>query len=526
MNRLLDYERGTLASGGGSISAPISLPGTNQEQGYNLDGLGNWSTTTIIPEGGSAAIQDRTHNKLNEVTAYGVSPVSTPVLYDHGNNSGSSAAEGNGNIVDDGVRTYGYDAFNRLTTISRKSDSATIGQYTYDAMGRRLLKVVSNSGLSGMVANGTIRYLYDQNQCLEELSVAGLALTTTRQFIWGQYIDELIQLKTYVSTGSQPLPASVYYLLSDQLWRSATLTDSSGNIQEAYDADAYGNTIIYSGPGPDNTWFTNDDVIAVQPAIEYIFTGRRYDPESQIYFYRARYYYPQLGRFISRDPIGYGGGINLYEYVMSQPIIKIDPTGESCCNSNKQVTTDCCGPDISAQLLTIATQMTMQFILSPHKTLLAQSLINPLTAGNAWDSQKLRSGGTAGGGGAGGPYNKDCQQGTGKCAGTVSINGICYDDGAANYWIAGVIEQILLNWSPILMSTLVGSFNNAMIVHTLGTKGGPMKRAFLSDGQAGTLGATASKTTNDYTNCVSCKSAANSVDWHWGVGVYNISGQA
>jgi RHS repeat-associated protein len=300
MNRLLDYQRGTLASGGGSISTPIALPGTNQEQAYNLDGLGNWSTTTITPEGGSASTQSRTHNKLNEVTAYGVLPASTAVLYDHGNNSGSGASRGNGNIVDDGIRTYAYDAFNRLTTVTNKSSSQTIGQYTYDAQGRRIQKIVSNGGLSGSVANGTTRYLYDQNQCVEELSIDGSTLTTTRQFIWGQYVDELIQLKTYASTGSQPLAAGVYYLLSDLLYRSAALTNSSGSIVEAYDTDAYGNTIIYSGPGADDTWFTNDDVTSLQPACEYIFTGRQYDPESQIYFYRARYYHPALGRFICR----------------------------------------------------------------------------------------------------------------------------------------------------------------------------------------------------------------------------------
>jgi RHS repeat-associated protein len=338
MNRLLDYERGTLASGGGSIGAPIGLPGTNQEQAYNLDGLGNWSTTTITPEGGSSAVQSRTHNKLNEVTAYGVSPASTPVLYDHGNNSGPTASRGNGNIVDDGVRTYAYDALNRLTTVSRKSDGAAIGQYVYDAGGRRIQKIVSNGGLSGTVANGTFRYLYDGQQIVEELNASN---STTRQFIWGQYIDELIQMKTNVSTGSQPLPAGVYYLLSDLLYRSSALTNSSGAVVEAYDTDAYGNTIIFSGPGADNTWFTNDDVASLQPACETIFTGREYDPESQIYFYRARYYHPMLGRFVSRDPLNFAEGPNLYQYVRTNPAIYVDPNGTTqdppcgCCKVQK-----------------------------------------------------------------------------------------------------------------------------------------------------------------------------------------------
>jgi hypothetical protein len=77
----------------------------------------------------------RTHNKLNEVTTFGVAPASTPVLYDYGNNSGEEAAQGNGNIVDDGTRQHAYDAFNRLTTVVRESDGETVGQYTYDALG-------------------------------------------------------------------------------------------------------------------------------------------------------------------------------------------------------------------------------------------------------------------------------------------------------------------------------------------------------------------------------------------------------
>jgi RHS repeat-associated protein len=322
MNRLLEYQRGTLASGGGSITTPISLPGTNQEQDYDLDALGNWSNTTITPEGGSPAVQTRTHNKLNAVTKYG----STNVHYDHGNNVAPHANRGNGNIADDGIRTYAYDALNRLTTVKRKSDGATIGQYTYDAIGRRIRKVVSNGGLSGTIANNIYRYISDGNQIVEELNGSN---ATTRQFVWGRYIDELTQVKTYVSTGSQPLAVGIYYLLSDQLYRSQALTNSSGTIVEVYDTDGYGNTLIYSGPGTDSTWFTDDDLPSLQPACETIYTGRQYDPESEIHFYRSRYYHSMLGRYISRDPLDYDMGTNLFEYVGSNPTERIDPTGEA-----------------------------------------------------------------------------------------------------------------------------------------------------------------------------------------------------
>jgi RHS repeat-associated protein len=296
----------------------------------------NYERGVLVSGGSSITTQSRIHNKLNEVTKY----ATTPVLYDHGNNTTPHAGRGNGNIADDGIRTYAYDAFNRLTTVSDKSSGLTIGQYTYDAMGRRIVKIVSNGGLSGTITNGTTRYLYAQNQCVEELNASG---STTRQFIWGQYIDELVQLRTYVATGSQPLPTGFYYLLSDLLYRSIALADSGGSIVEAYDTDAYGNTIIFAAAGTGGNWWANNAEQALQPACEYIFTGRQYDPESEIYFYRARYYHPQLGRFISRDPLYRSScdyqrvilwahrfdGLNLYNLVNDNPTIKIDPLGLS-----------------------------------------------------------------------------------------------------------------------------------------------------------------------------------------------------
>ena len=61
----------------------------------------------------------------------------------------------------------------------------------------------------------------------------------------------------------------------------------------------------------------------------YGFTGREWDKETGLYYYRARYYDPKGGRFISKDPIGFAGGdVNLYRYVQNNSINRIDPTGE------------------------------------------------------------------------------------------------------------------------------------------------------------------------------------------------------
>lgn len=66
---------------------------------------------------------------------------------------------------------------------------------------------------------------------------------------------------------------------------------------------------------------------APPPGSPFGYTGRQYDPETGLYQYRARYYSPRLGVFISTDPIGTGDDPNLYGYVGQDPVNKTDPTG-------------------------------------------------------------------------------------------------------------------------------------------------------------------------------------------------------
>ncbi len=103
--------------------------------------------------------------------------------------------------------------------------------------------------------------------------------------------------------------------------------DKCGAIVEAYDCDAYGNTLIFTAPGADGIWFTDDDVQSNYGANEIIYCGYRFDPETELYYVRNRTYNPALGRWIQRDPIGYAGGVNLYGYVGGMASAAVDAVG-------------------------------------------------------------------------------------------------------------------------------------------------------------------------------------------------------
>jgi len=112
---------------------------------------------------------------------------------------------------------------------------------------------------------------------------------------------------------------SIYYYHYDGLGSVTALSDSSGNIVEKYKYTVFGGpTILSPSDEPRATSDVNNP---------YMFTGRRYDKETGLYYYRFRYYKPEIGRFLNPDPIGYAGGLNLYTYVGNNPLNFVDPWG-------------------------------------------------------------------------------------------------------------------------------------------------------------------------------------------------------
>ena len=233
---------------------------------------------------------------------------------------------------------------NRLKRVARKSDGAVIAEYTYDALGRRVRKVITGGGLSGNITNGTTDFTYDTlHRVIEERQEISSTDTPTKQYVWGDgYIHDLCQVKLLVAENNFAANDELYPM-QDLLWRTQGLSDSSGVVREAYDYDAYGNTLIFrkTGTPPGEITFLDNDTQVEEPTNPYLYTGQRWDPEIEWYHMDARPYGPVMARFPSRDPLGFSEGLGLYLYVDAMPTIDTDPTGMTrwyCCSYFDKVT--------------------------------------------------------------------------------------------------------------------------------------------------------------------------------------------
>ena len=110
------------------------------------------------------------------------------------------------------------------------------------------------------------------------------------------------------------------YFHRDSHRNSIAITNFLGQIKERYAYDAYGSASILDVSGNEHS--------SVSEGNRWLYTGREWDSALGLFYYRSRMYCPTLGRFIGRDPIGFAGGSgSLYQYVGSNPVCGIDPTG-------------------------------------------------------------------------------------------------------------------------------------------------------------------------------------------------------
>jgi RHS repeat-associated protein len=165
--------------------------------------------------------------------------------------------------------------------------------YGYDGLGR-----LATRSFGGLTTN----FLYSGSEIVLDKASDGSSI----DYLAGLGVDE----KLRQSSAGGPL-----YFVQDHLLSVAALTDASGGVVERNQYEPFGNN-------------------AAGSLTRYGFTGRERDPGTGLMYFRARWYDPQQGRFITQDPIGLAGGANLYAYSANDPINLSDPFGLRPCSGS------------------------------------------------------------------------------------------------------------------------------------------------------------------------------------------------
>ncbi len=260
------------------ISQIVDLAGTRTFGYDNTDRL-----TSATGESYSYdAVGNRTASHLSSTYATGVlnrlsSTASASYSYDpNGSMIGKTVGSTNW--------TYGWDRENRMISAGNGTSSVS---YDYDALGRRIKR-----------SQGTAveKYTHDGEDVV--LDDVNSDLTTYQN---GRGIDNKLKFSNG-TTGSK-------FYMKDHLGSTIGTADATGTHRDAVTYDSFGN--------PSSTTYR----------WRHQFTGREHDPFTGLQFSRARFYDPQIGRFVSEDPIGLSGGTNLYGYASNNPQRFTDPSG-------------------------------------------------------------------------------------------------------------------------------------------------------------------------------------------------------
>jgi RHS repeat-associated protein len=294
LSRLTNFERNV-------SDADLPTPGTGTTPvatGYGLDGVHNWRQTQLTLSGGSPTTTSNSlaSGGLNEYSSFGgQSPT-----YDVDGNLGKPDSAGS--VV------LKYDAYNRLREIDGASGAYVV--HDYDALGRRVKS--TTSGVSG--APATTVFYYDGWEVIEERDGSD---ALAKRYVGGGRMDEPLRMEN----GS-----NAYFYHRSTLGNIVAITDINGSVVERYTYDAYGTPQFEDASG------TVQSITASAYGNPYLFSARRYEPWiAPLYEFRNRFYLPQQGRFVQRDPIGIWGDSASsgcgYAFAGSRPQDDADPLG-------------------------------------------------------------------------------------------------------------------------------------------------------------------------------------------------------
>ncbi|MEX2580443.1 MAG: RHS repeat-associated core domain-containing protein [Verrucomicrobiales bacterium] len=246
------------------------------------------NTFEIVAEDGSG----NTENKTYSVEVSGANKI---LAYDANGNMLSETDQSNGI-----VKRYEWDSMNRLLAV-QSHDPPQAGaqrvEYRYDGLGRRVGRTVKNWSGSAWAVSQDNSYLW-----------CGTELCQKRDSSGGQV------LANYSGFGTEKIVAGVSekrWFTRDHLGSVREVVDETGAVKARYDYDPWGRRSKLEGT----------------EEAEFGFTGHFYDAASELHLTLLRAYDADLGRWLSADPLGERGGLNLYGYVGNDPVNGWDPFG-------------------------------------------------------------------------------------------------------------------------------------------------------------------------------------------------------
>ncbi|TVM03369.1 MAG: hypothetical protein CV087_05745, partial [Candidatus Brocadia sp. WS118] len=305
-NRFVYNDRSELNESARYLGTDINIltsPVTSELRNYTYDPIGNRTAITVGTNGGTY-----TPNNLNQYSGETV-PGGGANVFTYDDDGNLTAISGVKNVL------YTFNAENQLITTQPTTPVLNNKKvdFVYDYQGRRVQKIVSNWAGVAWVTESTKRFVYDGWNVIEEQTVAG----TSKYYVWGLDLSQSLQgaggvgglLTMFDGVGSYA------YLYDGNGNVGQMINNVGGAISAHYEYDPYGNSILATG-----------SQAAGNP---YRFSTKYLDTEYNLYYYGYRYYDPLTGRWLSRDPIGEKGGINLQSFVVNNSINKIDLLGNT-----------------------------------------------------------------------------------------------------------------------------------------------------------------------------------------------------
>ena len=275
-----------------AVPPPASAPQTAAEViqiVYEYDALDRLTAAQSSTGETFTYTYDPSGNRLSQ-TQNGVTTLFT---YDAANRLLSAAGtaftwDDNGNLLSDGLNAYTYDAANRLSALTGPAAAYT---FTYDGLGNRYQTTADGS---------LTTFTLDSAASLPQALAAG----------------DTLYYHGWERIAQQDAAGGLVYFLTDRFGSVRLLTDAGGNVIRNQSFDPFGNLLSASG----------------STLTSYGFTGEWHDPTDLIYL-RTRYYAPQWGRFLTRDPfpgiLSQPATLNPYPYALNNPLRFTDPSGEN-----------------------------------------------------------------------------------------------------------------------------------------------------------------------------------------------------